>query len=381
MTSVRTHAPHAPALRRTPRTVLTALCVALLGLSCTSTDGRDELLIDVRPFTSLAIDSVDLLERVPAISSTGYIAAQLLAPPSGGVGLFDQQGRFVKRIANAGGGPGELRDVSAAGFGPGDTLWIIDQNRTLHAFSPPPTLSYVRTVHVERPMSGEVTRVGLLTYPAMWGQGKSSFRLLPPMLIGWDGTETARFGAEGLWRDADEDRMGMVYAIDSSQIWWAMGNAYAVERVSKDGAMTGRIARTVDWFPPGLSTKGLPWEARPRPQITSISVDSVGRVWLLIRRANANWAADSTRTASRPGPVSRASLPSRFDLSQYFETVIEVFDPSTGALLASSTISATIFGFAAPGILCEVGETEDGRATISLLSVSLQDVARSAQRR
>ena len=103
----------------------------LLLVACVPAEKRDAPFIDVRPLTSLAIDSVDLLERVPAISSTGYIAAQLLVPPSGGVGVFDAHGRFVRRIANAGGGPGELRDVSAAGFGPGDTLWIIDQNRTL----------------------------------------------------------------------------------------------------------------------------------------------------------------------------------------------------------------------------------------------------------
>ena len=355
--------------------------VTLLLVACAPAEKRDDLFIDVGPLTSLAIDSVDLLERVPAISSTGYIAAQLLAPPSGGVGVFDSHGRFVQSIAKAGGGPGELRGVDAAGFGPGDTLWIIDQSRTLHAFTPPPSLTYVRTVHTERPVSGEVTRLGVLTAPAMWGQPKSLPRLLSPALIGWDGTEMARFGAESPWRDADEHRMGVVYAIDSSRIWWAMRAAYAVDRVSKEGAVTGRIARTVDWFPPGLIWKGLPWEARPRPRIASITVDSAGRVWLLIRRANANWAADTTRPPRRPGPLSIASLPSRFDLSQYFESVIEVFDPSTGALLASSTMSATIFGFAAPGILCEVGETEDGRATISLLSVSLREVSRSAQRR
>ncbi len=203
---------------------------------------------------------------------------------------------------------------------------------------------------------------------------------MPPMLLGWDGKESARFGAEEAVGDADA-RMGAVYAIDSSQIWWARGNAYAVDRVTKNGAVTGRIARTVDWFPPGMMTTALPWEARPRPRIRSITVDSAGRVWLLIRRAHRKWVADTTQPPRRPGPIAIASLRSLFDVSQYFETVIEVFDPSTGVLLASSTMSATIFGFAAPGILCEVGETEDGRATISLLSVSLQKVDRLAQRR
>lgn len=87
------------------------------------------------------VDSIDLLGRPPALSARGFIAVQLLEPPSGGVAVYDAYGAFLKRVARPGGGPGEVRNVLSSGFGPGDTLRVLDQSVKLHAFTPPPDLS------------------------------------------------------------------------------------------------------------------------------------------------------------------------------------------------------------------------------------------------
>lgn len=343
----------------------------VLGIGTTSCLGsppdREGITIDVRPLLTLGnlIDSVDLAEIAPSISRSGYIATQLFAPPSGGVGIFDSQGRYTKSLDRAGGGPGELRNVQSLGFGPGDTLWIVDGILSLHAYSPPPELSYVRTVQTERPVVGDVTSFGVLSRAMVAGN-----QVIPPTLFNWKGKAVAKFGSERSQIEANA-RIGAVFPIDSSTAWLASGDQYAADLVSTTGAIKTRLARNVDWFPAGLPVQGLPWHVRPRPRIVAIREDTAGYVWLLIQRASKTWKRDTAAPPAQGGPISIGRLRSRYDASRYFETVVEVFDKRSGALLASRTLAGTFFDFVAPGILCEVGENEEGRATLSLQSVTL----------
>ncbi len=345
------------------------LSAASLVLACSDGD-RAKVSIQLQPLVVLeaSVDSIDLQATSPAISSTGYVAAQLLQAPSGGVGIFDAQGRFIRRVARSGRGPGELTSVVGAGFGPGDTLWVIELF-ALHAFTPPPHLAYVRTVRTAKPMAGRVTPFGVLSTAFVLGQGPVLPRTVPPLLTGWGGEEIARFGSERPLSESDA-LMGPAFALDSSHVWHAMGNAYEVRLVAKDGTVSTRIAREVEWFPPGLSTIGTYWEARPRPHIVDLTADTDGRVWVLIHRAHPNWKADPSRPRLT-GPITIASLPSRHDMSPYLESVIEVFDGASGALLASQTLDGDVIGFASPGVLCRVDETADGRVVLKMFTMSL----------
>lgn len=58
--------------------------------------------------------------------------------------------------------------------------------------------------------------------------------------------------------------------------------------------------------------------------------DSEGLLWLVICRANSNWAPDASAASRRAGPISISRLRSAFETSRNFETVIEVFDPASG---------------------------------------------------
>lgn len=345
------------------------LSAALLVLACGDGD-RAKVAIQLQPRVVLdaAVDSIDLRATSPAISSTGYVAAQLLQPPSGGVGIFDAQGRFIRSVARSGKGPGELSGVVGAGFGPADTLWIMEPF-ALHAYTPPPHVAYVRTVRSAKPMAGRVTPFGVLSYAMVWGNPTVPLHTAPPILTGWGGEEMARFGSE---RPPSESEavMGPVFAVDTSHVWHASGNAYEVRLVAKDGSVAKRIARDVEWFPPGLTTTGRFWESRPRPRIVDLTTDADGRVWVLIHRAHPNWKADPSRPKTT-GPIAIASMPSRHDMSQYLESVIEVFDGTSGALLASQTLGGDVIGFASPGVLCRVDETADGRVILKMFSLSI----------
>ena len=78
-------------------------------------------------------DSVDLFPATPAVSASGYIAASQILPPGGGVAVFDVRGHYLYSVGKQGHGPGEISILTSAGFGPGDTLWIVDGLLSAHA--------------------------------------------------------------------------------------------------------------------------------------------------------------------------------------------------------------------------------------------------------
>ncbi len=312
-------------------------------------------------------DTIDLLsDEPPSISEHGYHAVLLHDPPSGGVAIYDSAGRFLKRVTRRGGGPGEVRNVLSAGFGPGDTLWVLDQPLRLHAYTPPPALEYVRTVQFERITLGRISRFGVLVSGAM-----RNTAFTPPELIGWDGRLLARFGRAAEMNQADV-HMGAVFAIDSTRIWSASSERYEVDEISAGGTLVRRIAPNVEWFRDVERSRQMPWEARPSPQINAISVDDQGLLWVLVRRAHRDWAPDPTLRPSTAGPIAIRGLPSLFQMQRLYETVLEVFDPESGTLIASRTFDGTVFGFGAPRMLAAVGETSEGHVSMHLLQVDLR---------
>ncbi len=219
-------------------------------------------------------------------------------------------------------------------------------------------------MHAERPIWGSVTAFGILSPALVWNT-----KHLPPELIGWDGKVRARFGSDRPVAES-EDRMGAVLAVDSAHIWMARGNAYVLDLIHSDGTSIRQITRTVDWFPPGKVTTGYPWQVPPRSRITSISLDSDSLLWVLTRRAHRRWRADSTLVSAK-GPLSINALPSRYASAAFFETVIDVFDPKSGDVIASTIVPGTYGEFVRPGVVWEVREDDDGLVRIALVRVSL----------
>ena len=58
-------------------------------------------------------------------------------------------------------------------------------------------------------------------------------------------------------------------------------------------------------------------------------------------------------------------------MGNLFEGVIEVFDPKSGALLASRDVGGGVLGFVRPGVLCEVLEDDSGAVRIQMWDVRL----------
>jgi hypothetical protein len=347
-----------------PRIAL--LCVVLAAvLGCRDENDATRARVVITLSDSVTItssgDSVDLQPRVPAISRSGYIAAYREDQPSGGVAVFSASGKFLQLVGQKGGGPGEFREVSAVGFGVADTLWIVDGLFTAHAYAPPPSLVYSRSVKVEEPLLGEPTRDGVLSAAYVrYGKG-----VIPPALRRWPDFLSVRFGREHAM-DAADAMLGAVAPMDSGHIWAARGNAYRIELLSRDGTVVQTIQRDVPWFNSEPALPGAPWSAPPRARVAAISSDNNGRLWVLVRRANRDWAPATPRGVDANRPVPIRNMPSFAESSRLFEGVIEVFDVKSGALLASREVSGAFLGFPAPGYASEIVETAAGLIAIRI---------------
>ena len=337
-------------------------------LSCVGADSSsEERTIRVEPFLSLrgVGDSIDLLDGTPAVSSRGVVAVKIADPPSAGVALYDASGRFLRRVTRPGGGPGEVRQVMTFGFGPGDTLWVLDLYLRLHGYSPS-DWGIARTITLSRPIDASVTSEGILV-PGL----RRGLAYEPPELLGWDGQLKVRFGkAETV--EPEEARLGAIHLVDSSRVWVASTEAYAIDELLAGGVRGRRVARNVAWFPAGQRVEGMPWESPPRSHVAAVSTDSLDRLWVLVRRARADWAPQPLFRERGERPLPASQVPTRGFLSRFYETVIDVFDAGTGQLIASEVVSGEIVGFASSGVVFAVEEDESGMVSLRLSRVSLQ---------
>lgn len=333
-------------------------------VSDSSPEGAPVVLNELVELRGVA-DSVDLVAQSPVISLSGYVAAQTSRSRGGGVAVFNTRGELVKSIGRFGHGPGEFGGITSIGFGAGDTLWLVDQYFTLHAFTPPPSLEYVRTVVSEHPLSGAITRFGILSNAVLWQQ-----RVAPPTLYDWRGQQRATFGQ--LQPQATANRLiGAVAVKDSSTIWAASGDAYDVQQLNRKGEILQRIARRVDWFPSGVVPSGVPWEHRPSPRLIAISEDRDGILWVVAQRAALEWRPESAGVTPADVPIPISRIRSRADVSQYYQTVLDAFDSRNGKLLASEVLEGDVIGFAAPGVLCRLAEALDGTVQLRLYSLAI----------
>lgn len=340
--------------------------VALTAAGCSpANDATSVAEVHLEPVARLegVGDSVDLSSMLPAISAGGYIAARREYPPSGLVALFDPSGTYLKSVGTPGRGPGEFEQMSRLGFGPGDSLIVVDNLISAHLFSPPPAAQYVRTIRFQRPMAPGVTSAGLLTEVQLTPAGAD-----PPRRFSWDGSELARYGPEGTGERRDY-RMGPVAFVDSTAVWSAYRTEYRIDLLGSGGSIEKVVTREVEWFPRDTTPAGLPWVERPRPRITAVSMGPDGMLWVVIWRAHREWARLAGTDAARQGPVLPHQLGMVPPMHLLFESVLEVLDPESGRLIAALEMPARIAGFVAPGIVCEIIESENGLVALQLWRV------------
>lgn len=355
-----------PLVRVVPFAVMLVLCC------CGSADQSARPVIELsRPLVLSGIgDSVDLVSRKVVTSSSGFVAAFRDLSPAMGVAVFAPDGHFVNSISRQGGGPGELRAIQSIGFGPGDSLWVVDAMFSAHLFTPPPYVRYVRTVRFAHAVTGGATRFGFIS-PAIVFGGAKKIGGLPPILTTLDGRTRKLFGKELTAQEA-ERRSGPVFAVDSAKLWSAMDDEYTLDLIDGEGRVLKRVSRTVDWFPPRLKTVGFPWQIRPRPQIVDVAQSAGGALFVLVRRAHRNWKPSSRGSSTAPSRPLTIGSALRFSGDTHlFEYVLEVFNAQTGEFIGTRDLEGTVLGFAAADVLCRASETQGGSLKLTLSKISI----------
>ena len=268
-----------------------------------------------------------------------YIVRGMYAPS---LTVFGPTGRYRRTVGRSGGAPGEFRGIGSIASYRGDSLLVLDWGSRRFSvldstfayrrggplpFTPGLATvafadgTFVHHVHVQSP-----ERVGL-----------------PLHRVSADGTWLRSFGsATGVSRpDVPLLMSRTIAAADAVHLWVAPVSAYEVEFIDgTTGRVVRRLLRSVPWFPdgrrPGFIASAI--DRPPPPLLVALRQDAAGYLWVALAVPDRAWRTQVEADAGGHGFRVR-------DEQGYYDTILEVIEPSTGTLLASTRVGAYIRHF------------------------------------
>ncbi len=281
---------------------------------------------------------------------------------------FDVEGKLTGTHGRRGDGPGEFRAIQAVLPLDDDSIIVLDRRLTKLT----PGLAHVATTAL--PSSGRAARLvatgngGLLLNN--YASGSRPFLLVDRSL-----QPSGALGEPA----AHPDSLQWLLAADGTGGFWAarVNHRYELRRYDAAGQLSATLTPAAEWFPawapePGVVTD--PRRARPRPRLSGLTLDAQGRIWVTATVADAHWAATS-RGSAPPGREARNLMPEVSDWADYYDSVIEVVEPGSGAILASRRHSGVIGGATAAGLLWDYVGLSDGLIGIRMIDASLDAAA------
>lgn len=277
-----------------------------------------------------------------AMDARGRIYASFELAPNE-LRAFDHAGRPLGRIGRTGSGPGEFRDVSEIVVMPGDSIAVFDGgNNRVTIFSSDwevarsfPLAGWVDSA--ARLPGGELVVNMHIATPDLVG--------LPMHILGPDGGISRSFQADSQAYRADAPHMVLrqLAATADGQLWSGRRSEYVLELWQPTGKLQVRLTRSADWFTPWVR----PWEASPsRPPVShlqDITVDASGRLWTAVLVADRNY-----RDALNPEPQimeGQTVYTLVKSVEHYVDTIIEVIDPRTGAVVTRARTPHAVVGW------------------------------------
>jgi hypothetical protein len=248
--------------------------------------------------------------------------------------MFDPSGRQIAAYGRgAGDGPGEGRLIAAPFFSAGDTSFVPDLRlQRVNVWSP--ELTFVRSFRFPGAIHDALLLNGgrMIVAAHVPSREQSGWPL--HLISTADGRILRSFGV-----DVPAFRRDLVYMSrrrlapdthSTSHFWVAHVADYVIEKWDTNGARLLAFRRRPSWFPPYAETMGRRESTQPS-LITGMWQDSEGLIWVVISVPDRQYAENRRELPSVGGfravePTSRRSL---------VDTVIEVFDPVSGNLIAS----------------------------------------------
>ena len=288
--------------------------------SCTS------CAIVVSPSVQLQVKSADPRHYPPKVVRQDgmgrYWALSGFEPPM----LFDQSGRFLRRVGRTGSGPGEFERLQDIISLPGDSVLVIEVGR---AQVLGPDLRATRRIILNRQLYPGV----VLEWPSavvlsgdVGGQylGRRRAHLVDLSRGGAqmanqleydDAAPRVAFPSAGVFE--------LAFSPSSRGVWSADPFIYRLVQWNRTRGITTILQRRPEWF----ATRSEFWNGNastpPPPRIAAMHEDESGLLWVYVLVAAPDWETAWARTRRS----SREVNPTDVDVLQLFQTTVEVIDP------------------------------------------------------
>lgn len=256
----------------------------------------------------------------------------------GAITVFGADGSALTSIGQVGQGPGEFRGTTGVYVAPGDSIYAFDGGLDrLTVYSPDYELA--RTSQVEMAATGDVyfRRDGRLVIATI-ARGRSTYGY-PLHVLTPTGQWEKSFGGDYSHVSQRNQlllRRRIAPSADGGS-WAAHAFNYDIEYHDPDGHLVTALRRRPTWFPEVRSVPYRPLEPSDDPpyaMVTGIQEDLDGYLWVLSWVAATDWLDALARQHPR-SPTTTG----------FWDTVIEVVDPSTERVVTRTMVPDRALGF------------------------------------
>ncbi len=346
------------------------LCLACLALATVACGGSGRELAPIRldPIGTIGDTAGAMAFRSAArVSDLHPAGFRVVIPQLGGMqalpARFDAQGRHLNDLGSWGRRAEGFDRPLFARFGPGDSIWIFDANRRVLIFDTEG--QYVRSFTLSaNPWDAVILPDGSVLVSTASSGDSVALRHLDP-----EGRLRRAFRAgnrvdPGL-RQLIPGRDGRIWAVLMQRQW-------RVEQWDTAGAFVRAIDRSPEWYPVYQQYRGPQLDAAPLPTLVDGWEDEAGRLWIMGKMADPNW-----RDGLLPGGIGDgAPAVIIADPDRLYDTMLEVIDPATGAVLAATRLDPSFTMVLEPGVIGRMVARGQGVQQVELMRASLDTVGR-----
>jgi hypothetical protein len=279
----------------------------------------------------------------------GYACAPLDVPYV--IGVFDAQGRFLKTVGAAGGGPGEFAFISGLSVGLADTLLVQDAgNGRISILGP--SYNFVRTL----PITGFIKDIRQLSATEYVARARISAFRQPLHKIDSEGVVTQSFGPSSRFSGLSaEDRQ--IAVAPNGRIYAVRMRRYEIEEYDTSGKLIRILERRTHWFGNRVGPGATIWDFDVLPD---------GKLALVIEVPRSNLPMPRKRNAAKP----HSGFLGTDELLSQSTYLIELIDPETATLVASAKSPLFLGSFAGPAEITTIKTDSLGVARFEVWRVA-----------
>jgi hypothetical protein len=284
-----------------------------------------------------------------------YVTNPFSGPP---ISVFDARGRFMTAIGRRGRGPGEFMLPVRITTGPEGSLIVFDRMLQLRTVL---SKSYEVIATLPFPFGGTTylpkSLFGGIVGDRLESRGNSA-------ALHWidsAGQIVQSLGTREAVTDKTDALEDIIGAGDGGTIWVGKAKQFVFECWDTSGKRCGHLVREAAAFQPWAGAFGDAHLDRPKPALLAIQAND-GVLWYLVRVADEKWKPRGRPSGEYGG--QRGTSPE--EANELYDTILEIVDPRTGALLVQHRFGQHVIAFAGPGLVYGYSETAAGVVKVDI---------------